>query len=501
VTERVFTSAGIRAIDAELARLDLLELTMEHAGARVAAALHARAPRGRILVLAGRGANGGDALVAARHLQALGRGVTVLALTSRHDLTRRMHGRLAHLLPVTPLTPGALSDALRDADVVLDGLLGTGFVPPLRDDVAELVRCVNAWHHRSRGVTFSIDVPSGLPSDTVEHGDAAVLADVTLALVGPKPALLFGDVGDVTTLNLGVPRHVLDRHAAATLTGDGDVAALLPRRTRGAHKGTAGRIWVLGGTPGYAGAPAMTALGALRAGAGLVSVYSRTDVPHHFPEVMPHRVNDWADLPARERPDAVAVGMGLREEGSAVARAVLSWEVPTVVDADALQRDVRGAGHEHVVWTPHPGEAARMLGASVADVTRDPLSAARELQRAYGGTVVLKGGPTTVATPHETRVCPRGNPGMGTGGMGDVLSGVIAALLGQGLPGPEAAVAGVHLHALAGDLAYARLGYGLVATDVAHEIARAWVALVGNASGGAFGSVPPSRVSFTDHLD
>ncbi len=476
----VFTAGGIRALDADLAAAGLLELTMELAGARVADALNARFPEGAVLVLAGGGANGGDALVAARHLHAAGRELRVLALAGGSDLARAMRDRLERFVAVDALTPGSLAAALPASRVVLDGLLGTGFEPPLRPELAQVIGQLNAADKQ----VVSIDLPSGLNADAAgeqpgqdqsdQDQSGQVRADLTLALVGLKPALLFMDVGEVCRLDLGVPPGLLARHARAWTSGAAELRAWLPKRKRGAHKGDAGKLYVLGGQSGYTGAPAMTALAAIRTGAGLVTLYSRADIPGHPLEAMAHRLERWDALDDLPRPDALAVGMGLPQDGEAVARRVLAWRVPTVLDAGALQPDLAGAGHDQVVWTPHPGEAARLLQTQVGEVTRDPLAAAERLRAHFGGSVVLKGGPTVVATPEGLWVCPHGNPGMATGGMGDVLSGVIAALLGQGLGAGQAAVAGVTLHALAGDRVAARLGYGLSATDVAHELAVAW---------------------------
>ena len=155
----------------------------------------------------------------------------------------------------------------------------------------------------------------------------------------------------------------------------------------------------------------------------------------------------------------------------------LAWKLPTVIDADALQPELRGAGHDQVVWTPHPGEAARMLGVKTSEIVADPLAAAQELQRRYGGVVVLKGGPSTLATPDGLLVARGGHPGMASAGMGDTLSGVIAALLAQGLSTAHAALCGVRLHSRAGELAGAKHGYGLSASDLSAELGAAWNSL------------------------
>ena len=479
MAESVLLPGGVKAVDARLKKVGLLDLAMETAGRAVADHLQIHFPAGRVLLLSGSGANGGDAWVAARHLRALEREVTVLAQPPNHPLGKLNKKRLA-AVGVKPerLSATTLRRALNNADVVVDGLLGTGFTPPLRAELGELVGLLNA----SRLPVLSIDLPSGLDAASAERPDVVVRADHTLTFGGLKPALIYGPAahtaGQVTVAGLRVPPDWIVREAAARRPTDAEIAALLPRRSADAHKGTAGRVWVLGGHPGTLGAPALAGLGALRAGAGLVTVYSGADVPLITPELMARRVN-FSDLDPEPKPDAVAVGMGLGPQASEVARMVLGWGVPTVVDADALHPELAGAGHPQVIWTPHPGEAARLLGTDTQGITRDPLAAARALQGRFGGVVVLKGGPSTVATSGGLFVARGGHPGMASAGMGDTLSGILAALLGQGLSAPDAAIAGVRLHSKAGELAGQQHGYGLTAMDVSSELGRAWLALVG----------------------
>uniref|UniRef100_UPI0025BDA06A NAD(P)H-hydrate dehydratase n=1 Tax=Deinococcus sp. TaxID=47478 RepID=UPI0025BDA06A len=284
--------------------------------------------------------------------------------------------------------------------------------------------------------------------------------------------------------------------AAAEQPTDAQVAALLPVRRADAHKGTAGRVWIVGGHPGTVGAAGMAGVGALRAGAGLVTVHSAAGVPLLMPELMIHRHADLRaallGTPEPGRPDALAVGMGLGPGAADLARELLRWQRPTVLDADALHGELAGHGHAACIWTPHPGEAARMLGTDVRDVTRDPLSAARALQQRLGGAVVLKGGPSVVAYPAGLSVSRGGHPGMASGGMGDTLSGILAALLGQGLSARDAAVTGVRLHARAGERAAQAHGYGLSASDVAQELGGAWQDLVRTAVDSVQSRINPS---------
>lgn len=478
----ILTSEGVRALDTELKKAELLDLAMEEAGRAVADAAHTLAPTGEILLLAGQGANGGDAFVAARHLQALGRSVQVLALPSKHPLAIQNRRRLKAVgVKVGALKPGRLAQALAGAALVVDGLLGSGFKPPLRPELAGVVATVN----RAGVPVLAIDLPTGVQAEVSEVKEA-VRAAQTVALSGLKPALLFSPAahhaGRVTLADLRLPPGWAERHMTASQPTDAEVAALLPLRSADAHKGTAGQVWVIGGHPGTTGAAALAGQGALRGGAGLVKIHSEADIPLVMPELM---VGQHADLsvflkgvPANERPDALCVGMGLGPSAPELARQVLKWRLPAVLDADALQTSLRGQGHDACVWTPHPGEAARLLECSVDEVSRDPLGAARALQESYGGAVVLKGGPSTVAHAGGVWVSRGGHPGMASAGMGDTLAGLIAALLGQGLSAPDAALAGVTLHARAGERAAQRHGYGLSASDVSLELGAAWGALL-----------------------
>lgn len=488
MTEYVFSAAGIQSLDQRLSRADLLELTMEEAGRAVAAQLLSLSGPGPLALLAGGGANGGDALVAARHLHAAGREVWVLAAPSTHPLTKRNRRRLAATgVQVQALSAEAVIALPRPA-AWADGLLGTGVGGELRGMMADVVRALNARtcaEHRPGSAgqaewVLAIDLPSGLPADRATAPTVTVQAGHTLALSGYKPAHLFGDAarrcGTLALARLGVPPAWAQAEALATRPTDAEVGAWLPQRPADAHKGLAGQVWVIGGSPGMEGAPVLAGIGALRAGAGLVTLHSEAELPLPMPELMRSRhpsLSRWAPA-VQERPGALAVGMGLGPQAAALAREVLRWNIPTVLDADALQPELGGLGHDRCVWTPHPGEAARLLECSVTDVTADPLGSAEALQRRYGGVVVLKGGPSTVAWDGGLSVSRGGHPGMASAGMGDTLAGIVAALLAAGMEPYQAAQAGVRLHARAGERAAQRFGYGLSASDVSAELGRAW---------------------------
>lgn len=478
----VLSAAGVKAVDARLARAGLLDLAMEEAGRAGADAVQTHFPAGRVLLLAGSGANGGDALVAARHLLAMGREVRVLALPSKHALTRLNRRRLRSVgVKPAALTLAALNRALPDAAVVVDGLLGTGFTPPLRPAVQELVSALN----RSERPVVALDLPTGLDAVVSTVAGEVVQASLTVTFSGLKPALLYGPAahhaGQVLLADLRLPPGWGLAEALATRPGLPEIAQLLPVRFADAHKGTAGNVWVIGGHAGTVGAALLAGRSALRAGAGLVTLHSAAQVPLLMPELM---IQQHKDLSAflkatavKGRPDAVCLGMGLGSDAPSLAREVLTWRRPTVLDADALHPELAGAGHDQCLWTPHPGEAARLLEVSTPEMTRDPIAAARTLQQRFGGVVILKGGPSTIASTRGVQVSQGGHPGMATAGMGDTLSGLLAALLAQGLSTPDAALLGVTLHARAGERAAQQHGYGLIASDVSEELGAAWADL------------------------
>jgi len=482
----ILRANDVKNLDTELERLGLLSVTVENAGRSVAAKTLELYPAAqRILVLAGKGFNGADALVAARHLLALGRKVTVLSLENDWTKTVDMWLEPDGLLE---LNVEALERSLPDVEIVLEGLLGTGFRSPLRGDLEQMILTLN----RSSLPILSIDLPSGLEADqTGAQSGIFVGAAHTLALGSLKPAFLFeptrSSIGKLHTLSVAVPDALLERYAFARTLKRDLIASLLPRRRGDAHKGTAGEVWVLGGSSGMTGAPLLSAWAALKTGSGLVKTYSETELAGGALEIIRHTLSDWSALENLKKPQAMAVGMGLGSAAVSVAARVLEWRVPTVLDADALSPELEGTGHEGCIWTPHPKEAARMLGRDTADIVKSPLESVLELQRKFGGSVVLKGGPTVIATPTlegpQLFVNTTGNPGMASAGMGDTLSGILVSLLGQGLSGPNAARAGVFLHGLAGDTLLEEEGYGLQASEVGSRVGRVMWDLMGRLEG------------------
>lgn len=460
---RLYTPEAMRQADERALALGYPSLLlMEAAGLKVAQVALRLKPK-RVVVLAGKGNNGGDGLAAARHL--LGavpvqvyaeRGQTGDALLMRKALE-------AHQVEVRPLEEASWTEE----DLVIDALFGTGLRGPLRGIYAELVERLN------RGAfVLSVDLPSGLPYEP--H----VRARATVALAGLKEVHVFYPYrrfcGRIFLAEIGLPKRALEDETLPELILP-ETLPPFPHRPEDAHKGRSGRVGVLGGFLGeglaYAGAPALAALGAYRTGAGLVHLVYPQGLPLKPPlEAVLHPVAAPSFPPFKA--EALAVGMGGGGFGRAWALAALEARLPTVLDADALDLEVAALYREKGVptlLTPHAGEAGRLLGKPAEEVARSPLSSAQALAEATGLTVVLKGAPTVVAQGKALAVNLTGGPSLATGGTGDVLSGVLAALLAKGLSPWEAARLGVFLHGLAGDL----LEEGALAHEVAEALPRA----------------------------
>lgn len=433
----------------------------------------------RLLVLCGAGNNAGDGYVLARLARAAGLTVTVVALTDPARLGREA-GRAWRDFEAAGGAAQAFTPALLDeAEVVIDALLGTGLD---RDVTGAYAECIDALNAAGRPV-LSLDLPSGLHADSGAVLGSAVRATRTITFVGLKSGLFLGEgpdrVGALSFARLGVPESAASGVPVLTRIGPEQVRAALPPRRRGAHKGEHGRVLVIGGGAGMPGAVRLAAESALRVGAGLVTVAT---LPAHVvsvvgsrPEIMCHGVESEAQArPLMAAADVVAIGPGLGQTNWArgLLEAALAAGKPLVVDADALnllaQSPWRGA---RWVLTPHPGEAARLLGLSTAEVQADRLAALRALSARYGGVVVLKGAGSLVLGPAgRPWVCDAGNPGMATAGMGDVLTGAIAGMVAQCPDLERAAVAAVWVHASAGDLAAAAGERGLLASDVIESL-------------------------------
>jgi len=484
---------------------------MERAGARTAQVARQLLEGGggrRVVVLAGKGNNGGDGLVAARDLVGDAR-VTVVLAVSAAEIGG---GPAAHLASVrerhipivdaTGLSSVDLDATLGDCDLIIDALFGTGFHGPARGVPAALIEAAN----RSGTPILAVDVPSGIDTTTGGADPPVIQAAATVTMGLPKLGLVqypaAACAGRLFVADIGLPDAVIDEAPIrAELVRAAWVDRAFPRRRPDGHKGTYGHVFVVAGARGFAGAAVLAARGAIRGGAGLVTVaipQSLATVPAaSLPEAMtlPLPETDAGTLSTAaegviseavaaadgRHPAVVAIGPGLTTHPQVVAavrRLVPSLGGAVVADADALNalaghtaalRDAPGP----VVITPHPGELARLMGSSITEIQRDRVEAARSAASSFGAVTILKGARTVVAAPDgRVGVVPNGSGAMATGGTGDVLTGVVAALLAQRLPAWDAAVCAAYLHALAGDLA-APGELGLLSHEVADAIPRA----------------------------
>jgi len=421
----------------------------------------ARWPRARrIVVVCGGGNNGGDGYIVARLAHEQGRDAVVLALAEVRDA--RSDAGLAHDacakagVPIRPFT----SDALGNADIIVDAILGTGLEREIAGHFRSAIEAIN----QTPCPVVSVDIPSGLNADTGRVMGVAVRADATMSYIGLKAGLFTGQgrscAGTIYFDDLGVPPAVYDGIApSAQRIRATDLEGLLPAREADAHKGDFGHVLAIGGNYGMAGACALAAVASYRAGAGHVTVATR---PAHVgavvgvcPEALVYGVEDAASLaPLLKDKDVIAIGPGLGQDGWAKSlfAAALDAGRPLVIDADALNL-LAADPHARRDWvlTPHPGEAGRLLGVTSSHVQDDRFAVVQQLVTRFSGVAVLKGSGTLVHDGDGCYLCDRGTPAMATAGMGDVLTGVIAALMGQGLPASMAARAGVWLHAVAGE--------------------------------------------------
>ncbi len=453
-------------------------LLMQRAGESVWRALRLRWPRAaRVLVVCGSGNNGGDGYVVATAARQAGLDVSVLQLGDR-DRSSDDALHFAHQWLAEPASDVSLSQVdFGSFDLLIDAALGTGLQRPISGDFATAIAAMNASHVP----IIAIDIPSGLDADTGAVLGVAAQAELTVSFIGLKRGLFTAQgpqhCGTIVFDALGVPAAVYAEGPApaARVVTASDVGVRLKARQRGAHKGDFGHVLVVGGDLGYGGAAVMAAEAALRVGAGLVTVATRT--PHvgaiiaRRPEIMVRAMEEASDLEGLlDRVSVLALGPGLGTNpwGCTLFKRAMESAVPMVVDADALNLLAKApVARDNWILTPHPGEAARLLQSDTQSIQRDRFAAARKIAQRYGGVCILKGAGTIISDAVETpAVVTAGNPGMATGGMGDVLTGVVAALLAQGSgPGPAAEL-GAWLHARAADLAARNGERGLLATDL-----------------------------------
>ena len=499
---KIVTAAEMREIDRGTSeRFGVPSLTlMENAGTAVAQFIATHYPAAkRIGVICGKGNNGGDGFVAARKLHEAGKDVRVLLLAERSDL-RGDAAQMFTKLPLAPV-PASASEQLKTesagavfaADVLVDAILGTGFRPPVSELYAEAIAALNA---RSVPV-IAVDIPSGADADVMgEQVGAVAHAHAVVTFTAPRPAHIFGMLTSGPTIisPIGSPDEAIVSSLHLNLITAREIAPLIGPRPPASNKGSFGHVLVLGGSTGKAGAAAMAGMAALRAGAGLSTVATaksvQATVAGFHPELMTEVLEEteagsislvslehgWVDALAKGK-TVLAVGPGISRhpDTAAFVRGVVKkYKMQIVLDADGLNAfEDRAAELKNkagaLVITPHPGEMARLTGLTIAAVQRDRLNVARSFASENQVIVVLKGHRTIIAQPDGTVwVNTTGNPGMATGGTGDILTGMVAGVIAQNPDRvAEAVIAAVHLHGLAGDVARESMGeHSLVATDL-----------------------------------
>ena len=455
------------------------EPLMDRAGLGIARSVEELFPgSGTAIAFVGPGHNGGDALVAARHLAASGWGIELRLVGSERfkPLTEKKLGELGEVRASGTARPL----------VLLDGLLGIGARGPLRGQIADAAAEMNALRHEKFAHTVAIDIPSGVDGNTGEPYAGAVVADVTLTIAHAKPGLLadaaIDHVGRLEIVPLD-QIEVSDGDAGAVVLEPRHLRKFLPRRKFDTHKGQAGRVGIIAGSCGLTGAAVLSSAAAIRAGAGLVTLFVPDDIypvvaGRAIPEVMVRPVKSYAEVHDANL-DVLAIGPGLGEGGADVAELITSDPRPCVVDADALNLiarlgvDVLQQCQAPRLLTPHPGEMERLLPGGDLDRRRWAEAFAREFPNL---TLLLKGARTVVKREgRPASFNPTGHPGMATGGLGDVLTGICAALIGQGLDAYDSGCLGSWLGGRASELALAEQSQeSLCASDAIAQLGGAF---------------------------
>jgi hydroxyethylthiazole kinase-like uncharacterized protein yjeF len=505
---KIVSTEEMRAIDrATSERFGVPSLTlMENVGAAVADYVLAHcAAADRIVVVCGKGNNGGDGFVAARRLYEQEKKLEVILLADPTDLrgdAAAMLGKLPFPVIAVHSTEELKSERVRSmlrGDLFLDAILGTGFKPPVSGLYAEAIAIMNA----SKVPVIAIDIPSGANADAMGQQDGTIArADAMVTFTAPRPAHVFSllTTGLIVVADIGSPPEAIVSSLKLNVITAPDISSGVASRPAESNKGSYGHALVVGGSLGKAGAAAMAGMAALRAGAGLSTVATAKSVlgtvagfhPELMTEPLVETDSGTISGSALDRitelakgKTVVAIGPGISREPqtSALVRSlIVKLQVSIVLDADGLNAfegrtdELNGKGRTLVI-TPHPGEMARLAGLTIAEVQKDRLGVARKFAREHELIVVLKGHRTLVVQPDgEAWVNTTGNPGMATGGTGDILTGMVAGLIAQHPKDAfRAVLAAVHLHGLAGDVACEKFGeHSLVATDLLRGLPQAF---------------------------
>ncbi|MBF0328985.1 MAG: NAD(P)H-hydrate dehydratase [Nitrospirae bacterium] len=505
---KVVTSSEIAEID----RLTIQKLgvsqqvLMERAGLAIANKVKEIAPSKKIVVLCGSGNNGGDGLVAARELNSLGFKISALVFAGKTKLGQacKLQIKIAESFGVAVEFRTKLQNSDLHGAFVIDALFGTGLSRPIAGGFADVISLIN----KSSAPVLSVDIPSGISADTGQILGSAIAADYTVTFGLPKRGhLLYPGAeytGKLFVENIGFPSKLLMSRSLFVETVEAcSVKDLLPERPRCSYKSDYGNILVVAGSKGKTGAALLTSDACLRSGAGLVTL----GVPESLMQVFQPSVKEAMTLSlsdngqgmlssktldsilnfAAHKADVLAIGPGIgisKNTNNILSELIKRSPVPMVIDADGLNsiisaERVLNKAKSPIILTPHPGEMARLTESSVAAIEKNRIDVAVSFSKKTGSYIVLKGVPTVVATPEgRAYINTTGNAGMATAGSGDVLTGIIAALLGQTMNPEDASVLGVFLHGLAGDLAADKLGeHSLIASDIISFIPDAFISL------------------------
>ena len=482
--EALYCTEQIKAIEQFVIQHNIISglMLMERAGQTVFEYIqrsHRMAKK--IAIFCGSGNNGGDGYIVATLALQAGLNVCVYSVTDTAILQGDALTAYQQFIKVGGFVmPFQMDVVLDNTDFLIDALFGTGLSRIVTGKYKQAIHTIN----QSNIPVVSVDVPSGLNADTGDIMGCAVEADATVTFIGLKQGLFTGfavqHVGEIVYASLNLPNAAWQTISSSIMRV---MPKSLPPRPRYAHKGNFGHVLVIGGDVGYSGAARLTGMAALRIGAGLVSIATHPEnavsMNVAYPELMCHGIASPEELlPLFEKASVIVIGTGLgqRDWGKSLFATALNSDKPMIVDADGLNFLVQ-LPQKKVNWilTPHVGEAARLLSSTTKEIQTNRFDAVQSLQQQYGGVVILKGAGTLVASENTIAISNTGNPGMASGGMGDVLAGVIAGLVAQGLPLEEAAQQGSYGHGWAADEAVKYDGErGLCASDLLPYL-RKWI--------------------------
>lgn len=483
---RVASAKEMLRIEEEaIKRMDVsIRDLMERAGKEVADEVSRMIPaQEHVVIVCGKGNNGGDGLVAGRYLYEMGYVPTVFVLAPPEELSDAARDAFFALqsVSVKAIILGEhnldnLAAGLKKAALIVDAIFGFSLQGPVRGIANRVIEIINI----SPCPTLSVDLPSGLESDTGEIHGVCIKAAKTLTFSCPKNGLVAypgaNVVGDLVVADIGIPHEIVEQISRVEIIGAKEASVLLPRRKPDTHKKEVGKVLVIAGSLGMTGAAVLTADSALRSGAGLVTL----GIPKSLNSIIEEKLTEVMTVPLPETPectldtkayqkvmelaasfDVIAIGPGISGSDSTralVKKLVLDLDRPMVIDADGLNAliddvEILKKRRYPTVITPHPGELGGLLGVQVEEIQNDRLDFARKTAQEWEVVVVLKGARSIIASPEKTAIILAGNPGMASAGTGDVLTGFISSFVGQGLDLYEAAALGTYLHALSGDLA------------------------------------------------